>query len=119
MVARTMNPRTDTPDARVLVEKLLQHALARGASDIHLEPTAEGYEVRLRLGGLLEVTARHDHAAGRAMVARLMVLAQLLTYRLDIPQEGRVRVVIPGAKEPVELRLAVMPTTHGLRGAVR
>jgi type II secretory ATPase GspE/PulE/Tfp pilus assembly ATPase PilB-like protein len=119
MVARTMNPRTDTPDARVLVEKLLQDALSRGASDIHLEPTAVGYEVRLRLDGLLEIAGKQDHAAGRAMVTRLMVMAQLLTYRLDIPQEGRVRVVIPGAKEPIELRLAVMPTTHGLRAAVR
>ena len=53
------------------------------------------------------------------MVTRLMVLGQLLTYRLDVPQEGRLRVVVPSAPEPVELRLAVIPTTHGLRAAVR
>jgi type II secretory ATPase GspE/PulE/Tfp pilus assembly ATPase PilB-like protein len=119
MVLQMANPRAEPADARVLVEKMLQEAVRRGASDIHLEPTAEGYEVRLRVDGLLEVAARHDHAAGRAMVTRLMVMGQLLTYRLDVPQEGRVRVVVPGASEAMEVRLAVMPTTHGLRAAVR
>jgi general secretion pathway protein E len=48
-----------------------------------------------------------------------MVMGQLLTYRLDVPQEGRVKIVVPSAKEAVEVRLAVIPTTHGLRAAVR
>src|SRR5688572_3427243 len=123
MVARTpMNPRTppnDPPDARALVERMLEEALRRGASDIHLEPTESAYETRLRVDGLLETTSKIEHVAGRAMVARLMVMGQLLTYRLDIPQEGRVRVITPGANQPIEVRLAVMPTTHGLRAAVR
>jgi type II secretory ATPase GspE/PulE/Tfp pilus assembly ATPase PilB-like protein len=46
-------------------------------------------------------------------------MGQLLTYRLDVPQEGRVKIVVPSAKEAVEVRLAVIPTTHGLRAAVR
>jgi general secretion pathway protein E len=107
------------PDARILVERLLEEAARRDASDVHLEPTAAGYEARLRIDGILETIATHDHAAGRAMVTRLMVMGQLLTYRLDVPQEGRVRVVLPSANQSMEVRLAVMPTTHGLRAAVR
>jgi type II secretory ATPase GspE/PulE/Tfp pilus assembly ATPase PilB-like protein len=42
-----------------------------------------------------------------------------LTYRLDVPQEGRLRVQITPDAAPIELRLAVMPTTHGLRAALR
>jgi general secretion pathway protein E len=106
-------------DAPALVESLLALAQRRGASDVHIEPTADACEVRLRVDGLLETVATHDPATGRSLVTRLMVLAQLLTYRLDIPQEGRIRIALPGAKEPVELRLAVIPTTHGLRAAVR
>jgi general secretion pathway protein E len=107
------------PDARQIVDDLLDQATRRRASDLHLEPTAEGYEARLRIDGVLQTLARYDNATGRSLVSRLMVMGQLLTYRLDIPQEGRVTAVIPSAPQPVELRLAIMPTTHGLRAAVR
>jgi type II secretory ATPase GspE/PulE/Tfp pilus assembly ATPase PilB-like protein len=50
-----------------------------------------------------------------------MVLSHLLTYRLDVPQEGRLTVPRPDDAEapPLDLRLSVIPTTHGLRAAVR
>jgi type II secretory ATPase GspE/PulE/Tfp pilus assembly ATPase PilB-like protein len=106
-------------DVRPIVDRLLLDAVDRGASDVHVEPTAQGYEIRLRIDGLLEFTARHDQATGRAMVSRLMVMAGLLTYRLDIPQEGRFALAPKTGADPVDLRLAVMPTTHGLKAAVR
>lgn len=102
-----------------MVEEALDLAMSRGASDLHLEPMAGGYEVRLRIDGVLETIAAHELSVGRSMVSRLMVMGQLLTYRLDIPQEGRVCVVLPSASQTIEVRLAVIPTTHGLRAAVR
>jgi type II secretory ATPase GspE/PulE/Tfp pilus assembly ATPase PilB-like protein len=50
-----------------------------------------------------------------------MVMSHLLTYRVDVPQEGRISTALAatGMTARVELRLAVMPTTHGLRAAVR
>ena len=110
---------TQMLDARQMVEEVLDLALKRGASDLHLEPMASGYEARLRVDGVLETVATHNLPIGRSMVTRLMVMGQLLTYRLDIPQEGRVRVVVPSANQTIEVRLAVIPTTHGLRAAVR
>jgi type II secretory ATPase GspE/PulE/Tfp pilus assembly ATPase PilB-like protein len=106
-------------DARQLVEDLLDQAMRRGASDLHLEPMAGGYEARMRVDGVLETVTHYDPTVGRSLVSRLMVMGQLLTYRLDVPQEGRVKIVVPSAKEAVEVRLAVIPTTHGLRAAVR
>ena len=49
------------------------------------------------------------------IVARLKVLAELLTYRTDVPQEGRIRGV-PGE---VEMRLSTFPTLHGEKAVVR
>jgi general secretion pathway protein E len=109
----------EMPDARQIVEELLSEATRLTASDLHLEPTADGYEARLRVDGVLQTTAQYDPATGRSLVSRLMVMGQLLTYRLDIPQEGRVAALLPSAPQPVELRLAVIPTTHGLRAAIR
>ena len=89
---------------------------------MHLEPIAGGYEVRFRIDGVLQSAEKMPEDAGRSAVLRLMVMAQLLTYRLDIPQEGRVRLMVPGAageKRAVDLRLAIMPAVHGLRAVVR
>jgi type II secretory ATPase GspE/PulE/Tfp pilus assembly ATPase PilB-like protein len=112
---------SDSPpaDARQAVDQLLGAAVARRASDVHVEPTAQGYEVRFRVDGLLETVDRVDASTGRSLVSRLMVMAHLLTYRLDIPQEGRLTATLPSAPHPLELRLAIMPTRHGLRAAVR
>jgi len=107
------------PDVRPLVDDLLAAAMKARASDIHVEPAADGYEIRFRVDGLLDVHRKLDAIAGRAVVARLMVMARLLTYRLDVPQEGRISLAEDAARNSVELRLAIMPTIHGLRAAVR
>jgi general secretion pathway protein E len=49
------------------------------------------------------------------VVARLKVLAELLTYRADVPQKGRIR----GAPDEVEMRLSTFPTLHGEKAVVR
>ena len=49
------------------------------------------------------------------VVARLKVLAELLTYRTDVPQEGRIR----GAPGEIEMRLSTFPTLHGEKAVVR
>jgi type II secretory ATPase GspE/PulE/Tfp pilus assembly ATPase PilB-like protein len=78
------------PDARPIVHQLLLQAIDCEASDIHRERTGQQTLVRFRMDGLLETVPEHDSAIGRAMISRLMVMTQLLTYRLDIPREGRI-----------------------------
>jgi general secretion pathway protein E len=120
MIRLNSPPNPSTFDAIAAIDAILDAAVRRGASDVHIEPTAQGSEVRLRIDGLLDRFATHDADAGRSLVTRLMVMAQLLTYRLDIPQEGRISVTLQSSGgKPLDLRLAVMPTTHGLRAAVR
>lgn len=105
------------PDARPRVDALLGDAVQRQASDIHIEPEADGCRVQLRIDGLLLNAARVDCDVGVSMVARLMVMAELLTYRQDIPQEGR--LAFTQNEQAIHLRLSVIPTTHGLRAVVR
>src|SRR5690606_17992098 len=61
-------------DAPALVSAILANAEARRASDVHFEPTGDGYEVRYRVDGLLETGERYDATVGRSLVARLMVM---------------------------------------------
>ncbi len=108
---------------RVLADAWIGRAIREHASDLHIEPTADGAELRLRIDGLLQTAEKLDAATGRGLVNRLMVMAQLLTYRLDVPQEGTASVPLTGTESQVgktiDLRVAIMPTTHGLRCAVR
>src|SRR5205823_10462460 len=52
------------------------------------------------------------------VVSRLKVLAELLTYRTDVPQEGRIRREQPESRS-VEMRVSTFPTLHGERAVVR
>jgi general secretion pathway protein E len=106
-------------DVRPLVDSLLTDAIRQTASDVHVEPAADGYELRFRIDGILETSRKLEQTVGRAVVARLMVMAKLLTYRMDVPQEGRISLATTGENPAVELRLSVMPTIHGMRAAVR
>jgi type II secretory ATPase GspE/PulE/Tfp pilus assembly ATPase PilB-like protein len=97
------------------VEQILAQARSKGASDVHFHPGQGGLEVRWRIDGVLQPIAMVPARLAPNIVARLKVLAELLTYRTDLPQEGRIRGV-PGE---VEMRLSTFPTLHGERAVVR
>jgi type II secretory ATPase GspE/PulE/Tfp pilus assembly ATPase PilB-like protein len=98
-----------------IVESLLAAARELKASDIHLQPTHDGLEVRWRLDGVLQPAGHLPVGVSANVIARLKVLADLLTYRLDVPQEGRLHSS-PG--DP-EMRVSTFPTLHGERAVVR
>jgi type II secretory ATPase GspE/PulE/Tfp pilus assembly ATPase PilB-like protein len=97
------------------VEQILAQARSMGASDVHFHPGQGGLEVRWRIDGVLQPVALVPSKLAPNIVARLKVLAELLTYRTDLPQEGRIRGV-PGE---VEMRLSTFPSLHGERAVVR
>jgi type II secretory ATPase GspE/PulE/Tfp pilus assembly ATPase PilB-like protein len=101
-----------------IVDDLLKKATLSGASDIHFEPTGSEFLVRFRLDGLLQTVEHLPMELGDNIIARLKVLGQLLTYRNDIPQEGRIEIK-DGESSVVDRRLAVFPTIYGQRAVVR
>jgi general secretion pathway protein E len=106
----------DRPTAAA-VDAILVRAAAWQASDVHVSPGADAFTVRFRLDGVLARVASIPRDRLPLIVQRLKVLAKLLTYRTDVPQDGRVdRDVSPVA---AELRVAVLPTIHGEKAVVR
>lgn len=110
----SLNPQ-ESDYAIAFVETLLAAAKAVKASDVHLQPTREGLDVRWRLDGVLHTVGVFPRGEHADVVSRLKVLAQLLTYHTDRPQEGRIRDE-PGE---IEMRLSTFPTLHGERAVVR
>ncbi len=101
--------------ATEVVELVLARARGANASDIHLTPTPEGLEIRWRIDGVLHLVGRLPAGLGPNVVARLKVLSELLTYRIDMPQEGRIRTA-PGT---LETRVSTFPTLHGEKAVIR
>ena len=100
-----------------LVDLILAAAVRFSASDIHFEPTHASLEIRYRLDGVLHRVAVLNRDQAANVVARLKVMAELLTYRQDVPQEGRLS---QGQKQfGVDMRVSTFPTIHGEKAAVR
>jgi type II secretory ATPase GspE/PulE/Tfp pilus assembly ATPase PilB-like protein len=98
-----------------LVDLILSEALLLATSDVHLQPTTAGLEVRFRIDGVLQLAGILPSGLTPNVVARLKVLANMITYRTDIPQEGRIR----GAPGEVEMRVSTFPTYFGERAVIR
>ncbi len=118
-----LQPRMDALDVtgpdRIgrLVDLILSEALHCAASDVHLEPGHATLEVRFRIDGVLQSVAVLTRELAPNLVARLKVLAELLTYRLDIPQEGRIANAL--GRPGVDMRVSTFPTIHGEKAVVR
>lgn len=101
--------------ATQFVEQVLAFAERVGTSDIHLQPTMNGLDVRFRYDGVLQHLGEFPAGAISSVNSRLKVLSNLLTYRSDIPQEGR--IALPG--EVAEVRVSTYPTLYGERCVLR
>jgi type II secretory ATPase GspE/PulE/Tfp pilus assembly ATPase PilB-like protein len=102
-----------------LVDELLQRAVKSCASDVHFEPTAAELLVKFRLDGVLNTVEILPKSLSDKVIARLKVLGGLLTYRNDIPQEGRIEINKNKDGRIMDQRLAVFPTIHGQRAVIR
>ncbi|MDA0659386.1 MAG: ATPase, T2SS/T4P/T4SS family [Planctomycetota bacterium] len=98
------------------VDRLLREAVAMGWSNLHLQPVPLGLEVRVRRDGILQQLGVFPRGSASDIVMRLKVLADLLTYQQEIPQEGRLR---DPSRFQLEMRVSTFPTLHGERAVVR
>ena len=106
----------DAPVVR-LIELLLNDAIARGATDVHVEPEDRCVRIRHRIDGVLipgDTIPKELHAP---LVSRLKVLGGLDITEQRLPQDGRISQMVNGRR--VDLRIATFPTTFGEKVAIR
>ena len=100
-----------------LTNIILLKAIRERASDIHLEPQAGAFRVRVRVDGLLYELMSPPIEMHPAVVSRLKVMANLDIAERRIPQDGRIQVQVDGGT--VDLRFSSMPTIHGEKIVLR
>ncbi len=95
-----------------LVDRLLDYSYENGASDIHLEPAADGFvSVRFRIDGTLYEVSKYPMDMHRAVVSRIKIMSHLRTDEQDATQDGR----FDYAKDKIkfDVRVSILPITHG------
>jgi type IV pilus assembly protein PilB len=101
-----------------MVNGLLMEALARRCSDIHIEPYAACVKVRFRVDGELETAHELPPHAAAGVVSRLKVLAGLDIAEKRFPQDGRIKLMIPG-KGSIDFRMSTLPSINGEKVVMR
>ncbi|UFS72220.1 Flp pilus assembly complex ATPase component TadA [Geomonas sp. RF6] len=104
------------PIVRV-VSFIINEAVRRGASDVHVEPHEFDVNVRLRIDGELSSLMRFPKAAQVAVTSRIKILASLDIANRKVPQDGRCAVKI--LNRPIDLRVSTMPTVFGEKVVMR
>lgn len=108
--------REDAPIVR-LVNVLISQAISDRASDIHVEPTAKDLRIRYRIDGVLHEVMRSPRNIQNGVISRLKVMADINIAERRLPQDGRITTTIDG--QPVDLRVATLPTVHGEKVVMR
>lgn len=113
-----MNPAGVAPVVTYL-NQLLSQAVRLRASDIHVEPQAQGLRVRWRIDGHLNPAPAPPPDLGGTLVSRIKVLAKLDIAEKRLPQDGHIKASANLTDRPVEFRVSSLPTIHGEKVVLR
>ncbi|NHZ32157.1 type II/IV secretion system protein [Massilia sp. CCM 8692] len=99
----------DTSPVVKLVNSTIYDALKIGASDIHLETTNTGLQVKYRIDGVLaSIINVTGNAMAEQVVSRIKVMAELDIAERRIPQDGRFKLSVKG--QEIDYRVSIMPS---------
>ena len=110
---------TDSEDAPVIkiVNLVMVQAIREKASDIHIEPFQRTLKLRYRVDGELVQAESPPKALQLAITSRIKILAGLDIAERRLPQDGRFRIKVMG--KDVDLRVSILPTSHGEKIVIR
>ncbi len=104
------------------IKTIISGALRNRASDIHLEPTAEGLRVRYRIDGILrDITTLPPEVSRRSIVA-LKVMSDMDISESRRPQDARIGEKYGSGQDTdlgLDLRVSTLPCIGGEKAVIR
>jgi type IV pilus assembly protein PilB len=100
-----------------LVDHVLHQAVARRASDVHIEHRGQRVVIRLRVDGLLRPLAEMPARTHAAMVSRIKIMAGLDIAVKRRPQDGGLS--FSSGRARLTLRVSTLPVDDGEKVVVR
>lgn len=109
-----------TEDAPVvkMVNAILQDAIRKKASDIHIEPYEKLFRVRYRIDGVLYEVMKPPLKLKNAITSRIKIMAELDIAERRLPQDGRIKIKLGGGKD-MDFRVSCLPTLFGEKIVMR
>ncbi len=108
--------RDDSPAVRIL-DQLLISGVTMHASDIHIDPYENNVLIRFRVDGVLHTDRTLPKTLISSLVSRVKIMAGLNIMETRLPQDGRISTMI--SNNPVNLRVATLPTVFGEKIVIR
>lgn len=94
-----------------LVNSTLTKAIELGASDVHLEVFEKSARLRYRVDGVLQELIPPPKEMYHAIISRIKIMAKLNIAEKRLPQDGRIMMKVAGKE--VDLRVSIIPMSHG------
>jgi type IV pilus assembly protein PilB len=99
------------------VNGLLNDAIERNTSDIHIEPQPQRLLVRLRIDGILIEAQSLGPKVAPAVVSRIKVMANMDISERRRPQDGRIKHRVGSSS--IDMRVNTIPAQFGEKVVIR
>ncbi|CAM2896320.1 GspE/PulE family protein [Helicobacter burdigaliensis] len=119
-------PKSDlqNKDSKVifLLENIMQDAIYKGASDIHIEQTSKECKIRFRLDSVLVDRLNLPSYLNAPLMLCLKLFANLNIAEVSLPQDGRFSYLLKdtkGDKRNYDFRISTLPLVEGESAVLR
>jgi len=113
VVSPTGSEAGGTSGASGKVEEILHKAISERASDIHIEPHADGILVRFRIDGMLYDELNYDLPTHTQIISRIKIMSKLDIAQNRLPQDGRFPL------KAFDVRVSLVPSIYGEKAVLR
>lgn len=100
-----------------LINKLIEEAIEKSVSDIHLESFENNYRIRFRIDGHLREVMSLPIQRSAQISSRIKIMAGLDISEKRKPQDGKIKYKLKS--NDVDIRVSTLPTNYGEKAVLR
>lgn len=100
-----------------LLNSIIEQAVMKNSSDIHIEPTKNYIRIRFRINGELKKITKLSINNLSSIITRIKILAEMDISESRLAQDGRIETVINNEK--IDMRISTLPTVYGEKVVIR
>lgn len=104
-------------DNILFVNSIIDDAIRKNSSDIHIEPFEENVRIRFRINGSLVEYKTVDKSMHSKIITRIKIMGELDIAEKRLPQDGRITYTYENSK--IDLRISIINTIHGQKCVIR
>ncbi len=100
-----------------IVNEMLIDAARKRASDIHMDPTPDVLNVRIRVDGELILYAVVPESVKKNLVTRVKIISGMNITESRVPQDGAIKMTVDN--KDLDFRVSTLPIVYGEKVVIR